>query len=113
MKTNEFNENPQKFQCWAVVELMGHQKTAGLVSEQTIAGHGLIRVDVPDEKGEFIATRFYSPGALYCLTPVDKQIAIGYASHHAERPVTVYDLRRLIADKKIGEGERDGGEFEG
>jgi hypothetical protein len=95
------------FQCWAIVELMGHQKTAGLVSEQNIAGHGMIRVDVPNSKGETICTRFYSPSALYCLTPVDKQIAIGYAAHYVERPVTIYDLRKLVADKKVGEGEHD------
>jgi hypothetical protein len=100
-----YTENPEKFSCWAIVELMGHQKTAGLVSEHTIAGHGLIRVDVPKANGETMCTRFYSPSALYCLTPVDKQIAIGFAAHYAEKPVTVYDLRKLVADKKVGEGE--------
>ncbi len=107
-----YDTNPEKFSCWAIVELMGHQRTAGLVSEHTIAGAGLIRVDVPDAEGNIVSSRFYNPSALYCLTPVDKQIAVGYAAHYAERPVTVYDLRKLIADKKVGEGESDGGDPE-
>lgn len=33
--------------CWAVVEIFGHQRYAGQVSEQPIAGDKLVRVDVP------------------------------------------------------------------
>ena len=32
---------------WAIVEMMGHVKLAGLISEQVIAGGKLLRVDVP------------------------------------------------------------------
>lgn len=31
----------QKFEMYALVELFGHQKIAGLVSEQVVAGSGL------------------------------------------------------------------------
>lgn len=55
--------NGNKFEHWALVELMGHQRIAGLVSEQTIAGKGFIRVDVPKENGEIIFTRFFGPDA--------------------------------------------------
>lgn len=103
-----FNEHPEKFQCWAVVDLMGHSKTAGLISEQSIAGKGMIRIDIPDKSGEIRVTRFYSPDAVYSLAPVDKQIAVAYAAHHDTRPVQIYDLRKLIEDKKVGEGDNDG-----
>lgn len=36
--TDIYEQHPETFRCWAIVELMGRSKTAGLVSEQTIAG---------------------------------------------------------------------------
>ncbi len=35
------------FPCWAIVEVMGHQKFAGMVHEQQVAGVGMLRIDVP------------------------------------------------------------------
>lgn len=32
---------------WAIVELFGHARIAGRVTEQVIAGQGFIRADVP------------------------------------------------------------------
>jgi len=96
-----------KFEHWALVELMGHQRISGLVSEFTIAGKGMIRVDVPNAAGETIFSRFYSPEAVYCISPTDKQIAIGLALKCASRPVSIYDLGRLIEDKKVDDGQRN------
>jgi len=96
-----------KFEHWALVELMGHQRIAGLVSEVAVAGKGMIRVDVPDAKGETLFSRFYSPDAVYCVSPTDKQIAIGLALKCASRPVSIYDLSRLIEDKKVDDGQRE------
>ena len=94
-----------KFEHWALVELMGHQRIAGLVSEVNLAGRGFIRVDVPNQTGEILFSRFYSPDAIYCVSPTDRQIAIGLAIKCASRPVSIYDLSNLIADKKVNEGE--------
>lgn len=98
-------DNDTKFEHWALVELMGHQRIAGLVSETTLAGHAMLRVDVPGAKGDFVCTRFYNPQAVYCISPTDRQIAIGLAVKCAVRPVSIYDLAKLGADKKIGAGE--------
>ena len=38
-----------KFEEWAVLELFGHQRLAGLVSEVQIGGASFVRVDVPHE----------------------------------------------------------------
>ena len=97
-----------KFEHWALVELMGHQRIAGLACEVNLAGKGFIRVDVPNEKGEILFSRFYSPDAIYCVSPTDRQIAIGLAVKCASRPVNIYDLTRLISDTKVGEGEEGG-----
>ena len=36
------------FECFALVEIFGHTRIAGKVTEQVIAGTGFVRVDVPE-----------------------------------------------------------------
>jgi hypothetical protein len=99
------SDQNNKFEHWALVELMGHSRIAGLVSEQSIAGKCFIRVDVPNERGELLFSRFYSPDAVYCISPTDKQIAIGLAVNCVARPVNIYDLERLVEDKTVDGSE--------
>lgn len=65
------------FEGWFVVEMMGHRKLAGYVREVTVAGAGLLRVDVPGDEAAGVqpATQFYPPSAIYCLTPTTEEIA--------------------------------------
>lgn len=41
----------EKFEAWGIVELMGHQRVAGRLSEQPLGGGNLLRVDIPDGEG--------------------------------------------------------------
>ena len=110
MNTNTTTPNPTLPDCegfWGQIELMGHQRIAGHISETNIAGKGMLRVDVPDEHGNTTHTRFYSPEAVYCISPTDRQIAIGLAANIKSQPVTIYDLARLASDKKVGAIEED------
>ena len=79
------------FQGWAIVELMGHRRLAGHVTEQEVAGHGFLRLDVHDAEGT-VATQFYSPSAVYCLTPTTEEIARGLAARLRPAPVHAYEL---------------------
>ncbi|HUX16647.1 MAG TPA: hypothetical protein VMW52_09260, partial [Phycisphaerae bacterium] len=54
---------------WCIVELFGHQRMAGLVSEATIGGCAFVRVDVPAAEGAAAYTRFLGQGAVYAMTP--------------------------------------------
>ena len=80
------------FEGWAILELMGHRKLAGYVREQNVAGAGFIRIDVPGKGEGNVATQFYAPGALYCLTPVAEDIARRYAATMQPEPVTRWEL---------------------
>lgn len=46
---------------WGVVEIMGHQRYAGYVSEQTLGGAALIRVDVPEVSGRAAFSKLLRP----------------------------------------------------
>lgn len=69
----------EKFEGWAVLELMGHRRLAGYVQEAEIAGGAFVRIDVPevvlDASDDTAATQFYSPGAVYCITPCTEEAA--------------------------------------
>lgn len=58
----------------AIVELFGHDRIAGWVSEANIAGATLTRVRVPqvDNTPEF--DKYLGAGAIYALTPVPELV---------------------------------------
>ena len=78
------------FSNYCVVELFGHQKIAGLVTEQVIAGQGFVRVDVPETKRHPAFTRLFGSGAIYSITPVDENTARMAAESIFIEPVQVY-----------------------
>lgn len=73
------SEEQAKFDQWAIVEVMGHKKYAGRVTEQQLAGAALVRVDVPEVKvGERVHpafTKLVGVGSIYMLTPVTEELA--------------------------------------
>lgn len=102
-----------KFEQWAIVELMGHRQVAGRVSEQNIAGHVLLRIDVPEcpaiearevrrPWGEKVVipaqpvipsyTQFYNATSIYCLTPTTEEIAVQVTLQKRERPVALFGV---------------------
>jgi hypothetical protein len=100
-------ENTPGFEGFAVLELMGHRKIAGYVREQNIAGAGFIRIDVPGKDGQVTASQFYSPGALYCLTPVAEDVARRFALGCQPEPVARWELPPAPARPRVAEGDQD------
>lgn len=84
-----------KFEAWAIVELFGHQRIAGRITEQTIGGCNFVRVDVPEVNGHQAFTKLYGQGAIYAITFVDETIARAAVDKMRPRPVTPYDLGKL------------------
>ena len=131
------------FKQWAILELMGHRRLAGLVSETTLAGGAFLRIDVPSpctgisatwcprcgdckcprpaeakddpscplhhpgsEHGEsIVATQFYSPSSVYCLTPTTEELARKVAAGVQPGPITEWDLPK--PPKAIGGRRHD------
>ena len=99
-----------KFEEWAVLELFGHQRLAGLVTEVQLGGASFVRVDVPDVEKEPGApvklTKYLNPSAIYAITPVTEETARAAARSCSSAPVTRWDVRELIDREKRETRER-------
>jgi hypothetical protein len=111
------SEQSEKFDCWGIAEVMGHKKFAGRITEQTIAGAALVRVDVPAvtksdgrEQGAF--TKLIGVGSIYCITPTSEDLARKAAARLATYdteiiPVYIPEERQLPAGVTVGGGDDD------
>lgn len=97
---------PEKFEAWGFVELMGHNRIAGKLSEQTIAGKNLLRVDVPLEDGSF-RTQFYGASAIFALHPTDEATARKLVERIKPEPVFAFMLDRTPRLGSIGDDPDD------
>ena len=79
----------EPYKGWTVLELLGHRRLHGLVQETTLAGAGMLRIDVYEGPAETPAlTRLQSSPASQLQQPVGKP------APHLERRVW---LSRLVA----------------
>jgi len=83
------------FEAWALVELFGHNRIAGLVTEAELAGGKFIRIDVPQIGDTQAVTRLYGPGAIYGITPLTQETAMAVAGELKVAPMSAWDVRRL------------------
>lgn len=99
-----------KFESWCIVELFGHQRIAGLVTEQTIGGSSFVRVDVPANGDTPAYTRLFGNGAIYAINPVSETVARAAAAQYRSAPVSIYDfpeLRALTSQRALGLEEQE------
>lgn len=88
--------NTEKFESWAIVELFGHTRMAGHVSEQTVGGASFVRVDVPDTDGQPGFTRLLGAGAIYAINPCTEELARAAAGRFRTQPIQAYEIRGLL-----------------
>ena len=82
------------YEGWAIVELMGHRRRAGLIAEVEFCGAKLLRLDIPVGSGGESVTEFYGGGAIYCLRPCDEHVARAAAQSIGDpRPVAPNHFR--------------------
>ena len=99
MSSVEPNGKPANgFDAWCVLDLFGHQRTAGHVTEATIGGCSFIRIEVPQSDGSF-RTEFYGNGAIYSMRPIAEHLARAIAMR-SEAPISAWDIQRLGLNAK-------------
>lgn len=79
---------------WAIVELLGKTVIAGLVSEETMFGQTLGRIDIPLNNN--IVTQYFSGASIYRITPTTEEIATAIAKAHQPQPIRMLQLRDVI-----------------
>ena len=89
------NNLPTEFKEWAIVELMGHVRIAGLVTEVERFGSKLGRIDIPN--GDGFTTQFFNGNSIYRLTPTTEEIARHLAQSTQPEPVHRWELPKLNA----------------
>ncbi len=84
-------------EVWALVEIMGHQRIAGKVSEYNLGGT-FIRVDVPPVKGRQGFTKLFGPQSIYAISFIDEDVCRALAEKISVAPVQPYEVAQLTKD---------------
>ena len=73
-----------------MVEVMGHSRYAGRVTEEAIGGCAFVRVDVPAVDGRQAYTKLLGQAAIFAITPCSEEAAKAMASQCQSQPVNIY-----------------------
>ena len=80
-------------ETWAILELLGHVRTGGKVSETEMFGTKMGRIDIPKPDGGF-TTQFFSGGAVYRMTPCGEAEARAVAANSQPEPIHAWEMPR-------------------
>jgi hypothetical protein len=86
----------EKFEQWCLVEMMGRQRIAGMVTERVVAGTGFLQVDVPETKANPKFTRLIHPNSLYAINPITEEVARAYSESLQVKPIDSWDLSAFM-----------------
>lgn len=109
-------EQPEAPQ-WAVVELMGHIRLAGRLTEEERFGTKMGRLDIPVQGGcsgvsatfcpGFI-TQYFGGGSVYRITIVTEDVARHVAKQSDPAPVSAYEFpKQLASASRHDDDDRD------
>jgi len=106
------NTTVEKFDEWAVVEIMGHKKYAGHVTEHAMGGSSFVRIDVPEitlSDGQTLApfTKLFGAGSVYCISPVTEETAKAFAAKLMAESFSRFEAPRLPAPSKGTDADED------
>lgn len=76
---------------WAVLERLGHNRTAGRLTEEEKFGGKMGRLDVPQEDGSFV-TVYFTHSVVYGLTIVSEEAARAVALRNRVEPVHQWEV---------------------
>lgn len=80
-----------KLETWAIVELMGHIKVAGLVTEEERFGSKMGRIDIPMKDGG-MTTQYFGGASVYRMTPVTEEVARAVSVGNQPAPVRPWEM---------------------
>lgn len=97
-------ETKEKFDCWCIVEIMGHRKLAGRVTEETVGGTAFVRIDCPpvgereEAYGQILPSRpaftqYLGGTSIFSITPCSEEVARQAADRFRDYPVELVTLQ--------------------
>ena len=89
------SEQQEVQETWAIVELMGHVKHAGRLSEEEKFGCKLGRLDCPNEDGGFTSV-YFGGASVYRVTVCTEAVARHVAKSSPARPVSPWDFPKQL-----------------
>lgn len=98
---------------WAILELMGHVRLSGRVTEESHFGVALGRIDIPTADG--YTTQYFGGSSIYRLTPTTEEIARSVALHNQPAPVRTWELPKpgqIDIDPEDEDAEEDDDAYE-
>lgn len=93
-------------ETWGILEILGHRRLAGILSEETIAGAAMVRIDIPKPEGSGFSTQYYASAALYAITPCDEATARAFSQDNQPRPIARWELPPLKDQRTLKPDER-------
>ena len=75
MNTESQNLNAQEetIDCWAYVEIFGHQQLAGRVQSRKFGTQIMLQIDVPKGEKELSHSELYSPNSIFSVKPTTEE----------------------------------------
>jgi hypothetical protein len=111
--TEPMQQPKPKFDSWAIVEVMGHTRVASKVTEESIAGVNMLRVDVPPvtkadrswQNGAYVNipyavpgyTRYFGGASIFSITPCTEELAREAAGNSCSNPPIALALPGRVA----------------
>ncbi len=88
-------EQKQTAEVWAIVELMGHVKLAGKLTEEEKFGVKMGRLDIAD--GDAFVTQLFGGASVYRITIVTEEVARQVNRSTSPAPVSPWDFPKQLA----------------
>jgi len=80
-------------EVWGILEIMGHSRFAGRISESTRFGVPLVRIEVPETKDAPAFEKHFGAASIFAVTPCTEAAARAAAEQFHDRPTQLVDLR--------------------
>lgn len=92
-------EQTEQFETWALIEIMGHTKVAGMARTKTFGSTVMLQVDIPETTTQPAFTKMYSMSSIFSITPVTEELAIMHAEAYKVHAVTEYSVQMALLKK--------------
>lgn len=94
-------------ELWAIVEVMGHARYAGRVSEYADLGVPLVRVEVPAAGAQPAFEKLLGASSIFRITPCTEEAAREAARQFGVRPLALVSLPAARPGRLGGPPEYD------